>query len=99
MDIREFQAILIIVLRNLSLTAWKNLMPEAQSQILEECATLMNYEAMPKPCKQKLNSSLNELQYHTTDIHRQRIQQILSTSDKFSIAGRKFFKTSQVNIR
>lgn len=71
----EYQWKLTIIERNLLLSNWMNLIPEAQERMLEEADELMTI--LPFFDKQRLLASLETLQYHTQAELHQKIQQIL----------------------
>jgi hypothetical protein len=72
----EYQWKLTIIERNLLLSNWIKLIPEAQEQMLWEADGLIG--DMPLPDRQRLLTSLEILQEHTQENLRSRIQQILS---------------------
>jgi len=72
----EYQWKLTIVERNLLLSNWIKLIPEAQEQMLQEADELMG--DLPLPDRRRLLTSLETLQGHTEKKLQQQIQQILS---------------------
>ncbi|HEY9636908.1 MAG TPA: hypothetical protein V6D14_26140 [Coleofasciculaceae cyanobacterium] len=72
----EYQWKLTIIERNLLLSNWIKLIPEAQEQMLWEADGLIGDMALPD--RQRLLTSLEILQEHTQENLRSRIQQILS---------------------
>ncbi|WP_242058610.1 hypothetical protein [Microcoleus sp. FACHB-SPT15] len=72
----EYQWKLTIVERNLLLSNWSKLIPEAQEQMLWEADDLMR--DLPLPDRQRLLTSLEMLQDHIAEDLQQRIQRILS---------------------
>ncbi len=79
----EYQWKLTIVERNLLLSNWVKLIPEAQEQMLWEADGLIGN--LPLPDRRRLLSSLEILQEHTEENLRQRIQQILSNHSSLDI--------------
>jgi hypothetical protein len=73
----EYQWKLTIVERNLLLSNWIKLMPEAQEQMLEEADELMG--ELPMSDKERLLTSLATLQDYTEESLQQKIQQILGS--------------------
>ena len=73
----EYQWKLTIVERNLLLSNWMKLIPEAQEQMLWEAGGLI--DNLPLPDRQRLLTSLKMLQDHTEEDLQQKIQQILSS--------------------
>jgi hypothetical protein len=73
----EYQWKLTIVERNLLLSNWMKLIPEAQEQMLWEAGGLIG--DLPLPDRQRLLRSLKALEDHTEKDLQQKIQQILST--------------------
>lgn len=71
----EYQWTLTIVERNLLLSNWAKLLPEAQEQMLWEANELMG--DLPLGDRQRLLTSLETLQNHTEADLEQKIQQIL----------------------
>lgn len=72
----DYQWKLNIVERNLLLSNWVKLIPEAQAQMLEETDDLI--EDLPLSDRQRLLTLLETLHYHTEADVQQRIQEILS---------------------
>ena len=72
----EYQWKLTIVERNLLLSNWIKLIPEAQEQMLWETDDLMR--DLPLPDRQRLLTSLEMLQDNIEEDLQQRIQRILS---------------------
>lgn len=80
----DYQWKLTIVERNLLLSNWIKLMPEAQEQMLEEADELI--ADLPLPDRQRLLTLLETLQDHTREeFQRQRITQILSNPSSADI--------------
>jgi hypothetical protein len=77
-DMPKYQWKLTIVERNLLLSNWMKLLPEAQEQMLWEANVLME-EDLSLPDKQRLLISLETLQDHTEEDFKQKIQEILSS--------------------
>lgn len=75
-NMAEYQWKLTIVERNLALSNWTKLIPEAQEQMLWEADDLIRH--LPLPDGQRLLTSLEELQAHITEHLQPRIQRILS---------------------
>ncbi len=73
----EYQWKLTIVERNLSLSNWVKLIPEAQEQILWEADDLMG--DLPLPDRQRLLTSLEKLQNFIEEDLQPTIQQILTS--------------------
>ncbi|MFP5275115.1 hypothetical protein [Coleofasciculus sp.] len=73
----EYQWKLTIIERNLLLSNWMNLIPEAQERMLQEADELM--AMLPLCDKQLLLASLETLHYHTQAELHQKIQQILGS--------------------
>ncbi|HEY9822603.1 MAG TPA: hypothetical protein V6D35_17805 [Candidatus Sericytochromatia bacterium] len=73
----DYQWKLTIVERNLILSNWMKLIPEAQERMLEEADDLMG--DLPLPHRQQLLTSLEILQDYTEEDLQQKIQQILSS--------------------
>ena len=73
----EYQWKLTIVERNLSLSNWVKLIPEAQEQILWEADDLMG--DLPLPDRQRLLTSLEKLQNVIEEDLQPTIQQILTS--------------------
>jgi len=73
----EYQWKLTIIERNLLLSNWMNLIPEAQERMLEEAGELM--AMLPFSDRRRLLASLETLQYHTQAELHQKIQQILGS--------------------
>lgn len=72
----DYQWKLNIVERNLLLSNWVKLIPEAQKQMLGEADDLIG--DLPLPDRQRLLALLETLQYHTEADVQPKIQQILS---------------------
>lgn len=72
----NYQWKLTIVERNLLLSNWVKLMPEAQEQMLREADDLIG--DLPLPDRQRLLTLLETLMYHTPSDLPPKIQQILS---------------------
>lgn len=72
----EYQWKLTIVERNIVLSNWIKLIPEAQEQILGEADELMG--DLPPEDRQRLLTSLEMLQEHAEENLQAKIQQILS---------------------
>lgn len=79
----EYQWKLTIVERNLLLSNWLKLLPEAQEQMLWEVQELM--EDLPLLDKQQLLTSLETLQDHTEGDLLQKVQQLLNNQFRFDI--------------
>lgn len=79
----EYQWKLTIVERNLLLSNWMKLIPEAHEQMLWEADGLM--ENLPLPDRQRLLISLETLKEHTQGDLQRRIQQILSNHSSMEI--------------
>jgi hypothetical protein len=73
----KYQWKLTIVERNLLLSNWVKLIPEAQEQMLWEADDLMG--DLPLPDRQRLLTSIETLQDHIGEDLQQKIQQILSS--------------------
>jgi hypothetical protein len=73
----KYQWKLTIVERNLLLSNWMKLIPEAQEQMLWEADDLM--VDLPLPDRQRLLAALETLQGHIEEDLRQKIQHILSS--------------------
>lgn len=73
----DYQWKLTIIERNLLLSNWMNLIPEAQERMLEEVDELI--AMLPFSDKQRLLASLETLQHHTHAELHQKIQQILTS--------------------
>ncbi|NEO98496.1 MAG: hypothetical protein F6K58_07430 [Symploca sp. SIO2E9] len=86
MSVKETEAIFTIVFRNIALSNWANLLPEAQLQMLEEVAGLINCEALLFGKKQQLALRLYGLQSYVTEVQRERIIQILALLKKPVVA-------------
>lgn len=71
----DYQWKLTIVERNLLLSNWMKLMPEAQEQMLEEVDELIT--DLPLPDGQRLLTLLETLQDHTQEEFHHKINQIL----------------------
>jgi hypothetical protein len=72
----DYQWKLNIVERNLLVSNWVQLIPEAQEQMLEETDDLIG--DLPLSDRQRLLTLLETLHYHTQADVRQKIQEILS---------------------
>lgn len=72
----EYQWKLTIVERNLLLSNWMKLIPEAQEQMLWETAELMG--DLPLLDKQRLLAAIETLQHHVEGNLQQKLQQIFS---------------------
>ncbi|MDP8963503.1 MAG: hypothetical protein M3O33_05855 [Cyanobacteriota bacterium] len=72
----EYQWKLTIVERNLLLSNWMKLIPEAQEQMLWEADQLIG--DLPLGDRQRLLISLETLQEHTEEDLQDKIQQILN---------------------
>ncbi len=79
----EYQWKLTIVERNLLLSNWLKLLPEAQEQMLWEVQELI--EDLPLLDKQQLLTSLETLQDHTKGDLLQKVQQLLNNQFRFDI--------------
>jgi hypothetical protein len=79
----EYQWKLTIVERNLLLSHWMKLIPEAQEQMLWEADGLMG--DLPLPDRQRLLISLETLKEHTQGDLQRIIQQILSNHSSMDI--------------
>lgn len=77
-----YQWKLTIIERNLSLSNWLDLLPEAQERTLEEVEELI--EDLPPLDKQRLMASLEKLQDCAEEAAEQKIQQILYAQSNFS---------------
>lgn len=84
-EYRETEAIFCIVLRNLAYLHWYNLLPEAQLQMLEEAATLLESEQLSIEKKLQLGEYLAALEMEVT-VEKQQIQEILTLLEKLSLA-------------
>jgi hypothetical protein len=80
----DYQWKLTIVERNLSLSNWMKLMPEAQQQMLEEADELIG--DVPLVDSQRLLTLLETLQDHTTEEVHGKITQILSHQSSSQIS-------------
>jgi hypothetical protein len=76
-NMSEYQWKLTIVERNLLLSNWMKLIPEAQEQMLREADQLIG--DLPLVDRQRLLISLETLQEHTEADLQHKIQQILSS--------------------
>lgn len=85
MDMNETEAILQIVLRNLTLSNWSDLLPEAQQQMFEEVSKLISCNALTLGKKQQLRMSLDALCSRVSEVHRNRISQLLALSASYTI--------------
>lgn len=74
----DYQWKLTIVERNLSLSNWMKLMPEAQERMLEEADELIG--GVPLPDRQQLLTLLETLKDHTPEDAQCKITQILGNS-------------------
>lgn len=79
----NYQWKLNIVERNLLLSNWVKLIPEAQEQILREADDLIG--DLPLPDRKQLLTLLEMLLYHTQADLQQKIQQILNNHLSLSI--------------
>ena len=79
----EYQWKLTIVERNLLLSNWMKLIPEAHEQMLWEADGLM--ENLPLPDRQRLLTSLEMLQDNIEQDLQQQIRQILRSHLNFDI--------------
>ena len=79
----QYQWKLTIVERNLLLSNWMKLIPEAQEQMLWEANDLMR--DIPLPDRQRLLTSLERLQDHTEQDLQKTIRQILRSHLNFGI--------------
>ena len=79
----DYQWKLTIVERNLLLSNWVKLIPEAQEQMLWEANDLMR--DIPLPDRQRLLTSLEMLQDHTEQDLQKTIRQILRSHLNFGI--------------
>lgn len=79
----EYQWKLTIVERNLLLSNWMNLIPDAQEQMLWEANDLM--EDLPQSDKQRLLTSLETLHNHTNNNLQEKIQDILNSQHSVDI--------------
>ncbi|NET07891.1 MAG: hypothetical protein F6K16_24925 [Symploca sp. SIO2B6] len=86
MSVKETEAIFTIVFRNIALSNWANLLPEAQVQMLEEVAGLINCESLLFGKKQQLVLRLDSLQSYVTEAQKARIIQILALLEKTVVA-------------
>lgn len=80
----EYQWKLTIIERNLLLSNWMNLIPEAQERMLEEADELM--AMLPFSDRGRLLASLETLQHHTQAELYQKIQQILGSQMELNAA-------------
>lgn len=80
----EYQWKLTIIERNLLLSNWMNLIPEAQERMLEEADELM--AMLPFSDRQRLLASLEMLQPHTQAELYQKIEQILGSQMELNAA-------------
>lgn len=78
----ETEAIFTIVFRNLNLSAWENLEPEAQIQMINEVGYLMKCKVLGMGKKQQLGKRLDILKNCVTGIYREKINQILKVDDE-----------------
>ncbi|MEQ9009319.1 MAG: hypothetical protein RLP12_15660 [Ekhidna sp.] len=78
---QEISMIFRIVMRNITLKGWENLLPEAQNRMLEEVATLIRCEFISREDKQQLALRIHSLKNHVTANYRQRIISILAESE------------------
>ncbi|NEO31142.1 MAG: hypothetical protein F6K36_12055 [Symploca sp. SIO3C6] len=81
----ETEAIFRIVLRNLTLSNWSDLLPEAQQQMFEEVTKLISCDALPLGKKQQLRMSLDTLCSCVSEVHKNRISQLLILSAGYTI--------------
>lgn len=79
----DYQWKLTIVERNLLLSNWNKLMPEAQEQMLEEADELIGN--LPLPTGQRLLTLLETLQHHTHEELQHQINQILTNPSSSDI--------------
>lgn len=79
----DYQWKLTIVERNLLLSNWVKLIPEAQEQMLWEADGLI--EKLPLLDRQRLLTSLETLQEHTDSNLQQQIQHILRNRASLNI--------------
>ncbi len=79
----EYQWKLTIVERNLLLSNWMKLIPEAQEQMLWEANDLMG--DLPLPDRQRLLTALEMLQDNIEQDLQQQIRQILRSHSNFDI--------------
>lgn len=84
-DMNETEAIFRIVLRNLTLSNWSDLLPEAQQQMFEEVSKLISLNALTLGKKQQLRMSLDALCSRVSEVHRNRISQLLALSASYTI--------------
>lgn len=80
----DYQWKLNIIERNLSLSNWMKLMPEAQEQMLEEADELIG--DVPLRDSQRLLTLLKTLQEHTAEEVHRKINQILSHQSSAQIS-------------
>ena len=73
----EYQWKLTIVERNLLLSNWMKLIPDAQERMLEEADELIG--DLPLPDRLRLLESLEKLQYHAELQLQPKIQKLLQT--------------------
>jgi len=88
----QYQWKLTIVERNVLLSNWVKLIPEAQEQMLWEANDLM--EDLPLPARQRLLTSIETLQDHTQSDLQPKIQQILNSQLSLDIR-----KALELNIQ
>lgn len=88
----EYQWKLTIVERNLLLSNWMKLIPEAQEQMLWEADDLMG--DLPLLDRQRLLTSLETLQNHIGQDLQPKIQQILGSQSSLDIR-----KALEMNIQ
>lgn len=86
MSVKETEAIFTIVFRNIALSNWADLLPEAQVQMLEEVAILINCETLLLGKKHQLALRLDGLQSYVNEGQRERIIQILALLEKPVVA-------------
>jgi hypothetical protein len=65
-DLEETEAIFAIVLRNLAVANWMELLPEARSQMLQETEWLMQSDILSPGKQQQIRDRLQDLQPFTT---------------------------------
>lgn len=92
----EYQWKLTIVERNLLLSNWMRLIPEAQERMLEEADQLI--ADLPLSDRQRLMASLGILQQHTEKNLQKRIMQILSPKSSKDIINVLEFNVKNNNL-
>lgn len=83
-EYHESEAIFFIVLRNLAYLHWRNLLPEAQLQMIEEAATLLASERLSIEKKLQLGERLSALEVEVA-VGKQRIREILILLEELNL--------------